>query len=401
MFPSVHFSETLNEYLIDTPGFLGVDEQELKIAKEQSIRLILQRASRVKIVVLVDCKDLDGIQDITRTFVEILGNFHINDMDNTPIYVLFNKLKLNEGQGQKYYSLTDEEKSKFIIQNVLNKLKRAANALIEHCKRLSKRLETTRRGLEESGMGDKEIWSQLQNDANFHDMVKSAMTFRYLKNALESNYWGYFDPTNTRSIEQTVQGIRGARSVDSNAFDFTMYQNEWVLAKRYLEEKLLEYKEWLVVTKMNKQHPQAFFEHCYSALDKFISESHNELNDWKHKRNAKSLTEKYNKEMSLQIKSTEKKLSVMREKVDNLSEERKTMGNKTVVVYEDKWNKEGTFSDYGTYTVKYPYSKAQGYPVDIPIINRDIHLSESTHMGKDEYYPEKSVSVTEFYSVSA
>ena len=188
VFPSVHFSEMLNEYLIDTPGFLGVDEQELKIAKEQSIRLILQRASRVKIVVLVDCKDLDGIQDITRTFVEILGNFHISDMDNTPVYFLFNKLKLNEGQGQKYYSLTDEEKSKFIIQNVLNKLKRAANALIEHCKRLSKRLETTRRGLEESGMGDKEIWSQLQNDANFHDMAKSAMTFRYLKNALESNY---------------------------------------------------------------------------------------------------------------------------------------------------------------------------------------------------------------------
>ena len=91
MFPSVHFSEMLNEYLIDTPGFLGVDEQELKIAKEQSIRLILQRASRVKIVVLVDCKDLDGIQDITRTFVEILGNLRINDMDNVPIYFLFNR----------------------------------------------------------------------------------------------------------------------------------------------------------------------------------------------------------------------------------------------------------------------------------------------------------------------
>ena len=63
VFPGVHFSEMLNEHLIDTPGYLGVDGLELKIAKEQSIRFIIQRASRVKIVFLVDCNDLANIQN--------------------------------------------------------------------------------------------------------------------------------------------------------------------------------------------------------------------------------------------------------------------------------------------------------------------------------------------------
>ena len=402
VFPKVYFSNKLGGYIMDTPGYLGMDGIDLKVTKEQSIRLSIQHASKVKIVFLVSCKDLEGIQQLSRTFVDILGNISINNASEVLLYVLANRYEITTHAMNELSGLTKAEQNDYILNDVQKAMEKAVEHIESQWKRLNERLKQRVERLKASGTSDEEIQHQIQNEADYHEMMQSAATVNYLKNSIKNKYVGYFEPTDPYSVEKTVQGIRSMKAVDPSSFDFTMYQTEWLISKRCLEEELFTYKEYLTAEKLSKMYPKTFFETVSCILNDFISKMHNDLFALQNKDNIDALRKKYNSDVEEQIKSVANEIKKMKAEVAELTIKKKQMENKNdAVLFEQTWYKEGSFSDYGSKIITYPLSKDKGYPVNVPIIDRKIKTKSPTFIYSDDYRPEDAFSRTEFRSVTA
>ena len=170
---------------------------------------------------------------------------------------------------------------------------------------------------------------------------------------------------------------------------------------------MFKYKKWLTVSRINKQYSDFFFDRGNELLDNLISEKKHDLDNLKNKENIEILTERYSSEMVSQIESTKNEIEEMKSEIKKMKDKKERteaevehMRENQVVLCEYKWDKSGSFSNYGKYTVTYGLCKSQGYPVDVPITKREIKISPPTYQYKDTYDPEHSVSVTEFYSVT-
>ena len=110
-------------YIMDTHGYKGMDDINLKVVKEQAIRLSIQQASRIKLVFLANFKDLDGIQELMRVFVDILGELCHGDITDVPIYFLFNRYPLLKDWVFTFIHSKAKKKTSSLLKEFENNLK--------------------------------------------------------------------------------------------------------------------------------------------------------------------------------------------------------------------------------------------------------------------------------------
>lgn len=127
-FHKVNFNELLDWYIMNIPRFLEMDDLDLKVTKEQAIRLNVQQALKVKIVFFANHKNLDEIREIIRAFANILKSICVRGAADVLICFLFSKFSRLEGLA-KETSLADEEQSKIIREIIRKKTERSIDAI--------------------------------------------------------------------------------------------------------------------------------------------------------------------------------------------------------------------------------------------------------------------------------